>query len=1047
MACKYRNCLIFRVHMGNYVSEKVQMKISQKALRENHFLHLFQGAYTSVPRTLMMLLMGVSVTVAQAQEAFDEDDYDEEEMLMETSIEAGVIPSIIFSAEELENSNLRTNEQLADFVRGADYASGTLGMGLRGIGSFSSHPGASSSLSRYEDGIYVVGPTVPAEANSFLSQRIDLMLGAQDTTYGRNAVNGAVDRISNNPNMDSPVNYRARLNAGQFGLSDLGISVDGALTDLLGYSLTALDLQRDGVVENVSPDAEDVASQGTSLYEVQVQLGHGDSTHIWWRFYSLEQDSLPSPLVQLGNYHAATSASDYERSRSPYYGYTEENPVLEENRYLASSDDYVLSTTGENLAYWQGSDSAFFGNVDPSTLQYIDNLWLVNQNFEGSESVDKTDGHVLNWDWDWGESIRFTLVNSFNRYNYARTEDGDRVNNTAVDLRTSTSKNGKSYSNELRLGSKPDGQAFAWSVGSYRYNEESSSNITSYDEDMKTNTPTTYYFPTAGLSSAVDSTATVPVTAADLFSSSDYAGLISDYYTEMELSETSFFASLAWDFGIIVSLAVRTTETTQDGKEANLTGYTAGSSSWVGYRSRQWEALRSLLVTDAGEAGIQVDAFNTALAAAGVTVAADTDLQQVQFFGTDDISTYIEVLDGMVNCAFYDSDCGDQTDLTDPTKPSYNAALTQVVNATQAMQSLVGASNYTLDYTTATPTLGDVAYVFEDGLAPVHAPFHTAEQESMEVEGMHGSEMPETIKSCLVNGNRQGSCHQSVYEGDSLRASVELPLGGSSGLYFSSLAGYKSGGYLASSDNGVAKPFLAAEEVTGVESGLKVGAGAFQLNLSIFDYEYTNMQSVDEYLRADGILYQAPFNIPTATVAGTGLEVYWQPWDWFALNFSATTLDTEAGGMYDRADIAGGGTYDLTGNALPYAPELQWATNLRFNLTSNIMYSVSYRYQDQMYFTAINSPYAQMPEHTVVDARLVIRSSDDQFRVTVYGENLERTVSWDYAVEGRVLTPAVDSNGAVTMTEVNVQDGPGGSVTSVSPNARRTIGVQFDFRF
>ena len=305
----------------------------------------------------------------------------------------------------------------------------------------------------------------------------------------------------------------------------------------------------------------------------------------------------------------------------------------------------------------------------------------------------------------------------------------------------------------------------------------------------------------------------------------------------------------------------------------------------------------------------------------------------------------------------------------------------------------------------------------------------------------------ENLWGCTIN-NRSGRCTKNSYSGDSTRATVEISLGEGHMLYFASLEGYRAGGYLSSSDNGLASPSYKPETVEGTEYGLKLGWSKFKLNIAAFDYTYTDMQAVAEHLRSDGILFQSPFNVDTATATGLEVDFSWKLAGWLQFNLSYGSLETEVTqGSWTEPSLLGGNTINLVKNTLPYAPETQWAANMQIHLSETLFWTVSRRLQSDTYFTVFNSPYAFMPEHEIVDARLVFRTRDDRMRITLYGENLEDTVSWSHAVEGRAYLPTLSANGAVTTQRLDVNGGSGSTFTATTLNPPRTVGVQVDFRF
>ncbi|WP_102798957.1 TonB-dependent receptor [Bowmanella denitrificans] len=137
--------------------------------------------------------------------------------------------------------------------------------------------------------------------------------------------------------------------------------------------------------------------------------------------------------------------------------------------------------------------------------------------------------------------------------------------------------------------------------------------------------------------------------------------------------------------------------------------------------------------------------------------------------------------------------------------------------------------------------------------------------------------------------------------------------------YITAASGFKAGGF---NSLGAAPPFD-QEEVDNIEVGMKstLFDNRLKLNLSAYDYDYTNLQ----ILRLTGSTGNIPvYNVRNVDAAGKGFEVEseWAATDNLVLNFNYAYLDSE----YTKYSLFVGETAadDLTGSPLAGVPKNRW---------------------------------------------------------------------------------------------------------------------------
>jgi iron complex outermembrane receptor protein len=206
-------------------------------------------------------------------------------------------------------------------------------------------------------------------------------------------------------------------------------------------------------------------------------------------------------------------------------------------------------------------------------------------------------------------------------------------------------------------------------------------------------------------------------------------------------------------------------------------------------------------------------------------------------------------------------------------------------------------------------------------------------------------------------------------------------------LYGSVSQGFKSGGFntivLAPRDD-----FLAfePEEVTAYEVGLKMSRHRLNLAAAVFFNDYQDIQfpvfnDVTPEFR----------NAAEAEMKGAELEIASSPIDSLSWQLGMSYLDAKYTRL-DDDDLAGLVAPITLDHKLPNAPEwtfnagLNWSTDIR--AAGRLELLGTYSWHDEMYKDAINTPEVKQDAYGVLYAAAVFTSSNRQWQVTLFGDNL-----------------------------------------------------------
>ena len=151
-------------------------------------------------------LMLLSGAVAQAQNAAPADTLDEIIVTAQRRSERlQDVPVTVtaFSAEEIAQARLRQLDDISSRTPGLNFDAFPTSqprVAIRGIGSSDRGAAGDPSSAVFLDEIYLGRPAAVA-FDAFDVSRIEVLKGPQGTLYGRNVVGGAINVVSNRPDL------------------------------------------------------------------------------------------------------------------------------------------------------------------------------------------------------------------------------------------------------------------------------------------------------------------------------------------------------------------------------------------------------------------------------------------------------------------------------------------------------------------------------------------------------------------------------------------------------------------------------------------------------------------------------------------------------------------------------------------------------------------------------------------------------------------------------------------------------------------------------
>ena len=204
-------------------------------------------AFTAVAVTLL-LLAPTTIPVANAQGARALEEVVVTARKREESLLDVPLALTALSAGDIEANGMVNFKDIVDFTPGFFFSEVSVGRGdrsnrilvVRGmrINTENDHQQAATV---FVDGIPMLGSVIAGLEDA---ERIEVVRGPQSAYFGRSTLAGAVNFISKTPGDEFTGKVIAE--AAKFGESNIGLQVEGPLTDTLSYRLTGSQWQTDG---------------------------------------------------------------------------------------------------------------------------------------------------------------------------------------------------------------------------------------------------------------------------------------------------------------------------------------------------------------------------------------------------------------------------------------------------------------------------------------------------------------------------------------------------------------------------------------------------------------------------------------------------------------------------------------------------------------------------------------------------------------------------------------------------------------------------------
>jgi len=222
--------------------------------------------------------------------------------------------------------------------------------------------------------------------------------------------------------------------------------------------------------------------------------------------------------------------------------------------------------------------------------------------------------------------------------------------------------------------------------------------------------------------------------------------------------------------------------------------------------------------------------------------------------------------------------------------------------------------------------------------------------------------------------------------------------------YVSATRGFKSGGFQLG-DAGSFDP----EYLWSYEAGFKsmLFDRRLRANVGVFQYDYTNLQVVEF---VGGVATTS--NAGKAKIKGIEGEFVARVAEGFDVNATIAYLDAKYSKFFEGGE-------DFSGNRLANSPKWAYSFGAQYSYDipnmGQMTLRADYAWRDNVDFKRNNQPEFRADTYSLLNARITFSSEDDDWEISLYGQNLTNNKYATYITLGRNTAGAADPTLPVTV--------------------------------
>ena len=281
----------------------------------------------------------ISVATAQDQESLQLEEITVTARKRDESIQDAPYTITALTSADIEVKGINELQDIVSFTPGFFYSENAVGKNSRESRRliFRGMNPRTDLMHRQAASVFIDGaPTIGPEFGSIENvERIEVLKGPQGAHFGRSTYTGALNIITKDPG--SEFSGKIDVTSGQYGLSRHAITLDGPITDRIGYRATVSSYETDGQYQNAAVSGEKLGARSTDDYSLTLVFNPTENLSAKFRYHSWKDNDGAD----------AATALDYRS------GYTNCQPGANVERwaYDADSEGYPFSAPAVPLDY------------------------------------------------------------------------------------------------------------------------------------------------------------------------------------------------------------------------------------------------------------------------------------------------------------------------------------------------------------------------------------------------------------------------------------------------------------------------------------------------------------------------------------------------------------------------------------------------------------------------------------------------------------------------------------------------------------------------